>query len=954
MRSLSREMYRYTFYALAAMKVGSALIQVGIGRGLVRAATQGQDALDRLAAASLEARTRIGEISRAASDLATKLPFAFGEIVRGIELMIRAGLSLDAAQQAIGEAGKLAVISGRSIAAEAEFLAVILSSFGQSLGEGGAAAAVDQLAAAARLSRYWIDDLEDALANCMATASAMNQSLATTLTVLAAMGRKGMSAAQAGTLLNRTLAMMGNERVIAFFEGAMEAYSTLTGLPAPAVFTATGLGDIGEIMVAAAEALQLILKDIPEAMRPEAWRAIYTELAAVFGVRGIRQFLALAEIQFEDMAGNVYSGLEAYRRMLAFVRGETEGVTEATKEATGAADDYMKTIYGSWYYTRAFLRNMFQQVQINLGMPIIRVLNPVARLLGEVGAAFATVTRGTNETSKSVTQFISVMFSAVAAISAIGAAILLVNGIMMIWKGRLMDIGSSLQESLKAALGRGTVDLTTLVSGKYTVGTLLGMPPQKAGMALVLGSTLTPLAMIARIVVMIAAGFLIWKRNLGGVQERLRPIIEWFQGLLAGQRGLVRPGERGESWGKRLEAVLSGQTPFGAFILGIVRGAESFLRIFSSTVSFLITVAQGMWRATAPLRAVIRGFIRGAAWLAGLGNVERGFENLGRIIGFMAAFAAAKWVVTGGVGIVRRLIWLFGKFQESRFIVDLLGGGAFFRTLGQGFIRLAEFAAKRLGRADIAETLTKVGRVLGGQNLKAWADRISRAFIKWIIGMFQALRAGGLPAVWALFTGALRSGWVLLGKFVGGVWLALGALYKLAAAIYMHVVPSIISAARKFLLWAGASMAAGLGQMAAGWGGLLAGGAASAGLGAVLLGLGKFILPALLAAAVIAGIAFLIKSLVDAFRGSRQTATAAPAPAMALSSVPVVSEQHVSIAPTIYLPQGTPREHAEQVIAILNAEFPVRFKEEMAKGLLASNENKRRLGVAQYMTTIRS
>ena len=972
-RNVSREMYRYTFYAMAAMRIGTGLLQAAILKNLVGAATAGQDSLSRLGAISHEASLRLGDISKTATEVALRTPHSFASIVKGIEVLYRAGLSLKEAEAAIDAVARLATISGRSLATEAEFISTILISFRETLGEGGAARAINMLTEASKLSRYWFGDLEEALSNSMATASALNQTLEQTLAILTALGQKGVPAAQAGTLISRTLSQMGSEKVINFFEESLAVYRELGLGEPPALFTPAGLGDMGEIMIAAAEAWEKAMSMVPEELLPEAQKIRLMTLSEIFGIRGIRMFLALSDY-----------GLENYRKMRDTIAG--------INSELGASEEYMQRLSSSWFFSREFFRNASVAVRQMLGLPLVQFLNPVVRLLGEASVAVAKFGSNTKNAGSDIAKFITTMISLGGTLTVVAGGISLLMGIFRLWTGRFFDIGSKIRQQLVESPGIAT----QIAGGRHSAEALLGMKPERVGMLYMFGNVLGPLGLAAKIVALIAAGFLVWKYNLAGVRDRLMPIIENLKKITGiGQEKPGAPGSLGEQWGARLGRFFSTETRTGSFLTGLVSGFKRAVELFTHVLVAAYDI----------LRPIVTGFSNVVRFLfdrlaafAGDGDVRRGWERLGNLIGILTGLSIISMSINSIGKLILGAFHLYKKIFGGKAFLDIFGGGPFFRVLGRWTKGLGDIIFAVFGKLydwgirsglggrivdlflNIGTLLsTKIATAISKFNITHIVTRYAGKFLAWLwtsvlnLPTWQHLRT--IFGISGTGIKALAEGIAFVTRYVTS---HIGALLRplarpmsavisgftwLARTIVSTVIPALINFARSIYAQAVAPILGAAGGLLKG---LVVGGLSlvgAKGVAAALAATGPAGWAVLAGVGILTGIGYGIYKLVTSLRGREPTADI---PADVLSStttfgatgaaVPLASAvgltrsvgyvgpvaQEIRFSPTIVLKEGTPEEHARQILSVLEMQAPHYFRRGIEDLTVASIEDRAR------------
>jgi len=352
-----RLMFRYTYYALIMLRIGQALLARKILQAPIRAAQEADLWVRKLRALAPEVRGVWGEIEAAAIHMALTLPYTFAESLQAMEKLYRVGRPIETIAQEAEAISKLAVISGRTLEAEAGLVGTVLNVFAGRV--EGAVQVVDELAKAMTLSRFSIGDLDAALSRAMATAAAFNQSFESTLTLITAFGRAGIEAARAGTMVRRLIVRIGEpdvmrfyEQVLAIYPEAVRRWNELVQLgrvqgpiyevpqELPSLYdpeTGDIVRDLGRAVVATAQTLKIYIQAADTTIeRIRRWKEVQTALYELFGIRQIEPFLALGELAVQ--AGDkILRGVEAYdylRRQIA--------------EATGYTEEYLQEFIKSW------------------------------------------------------------------------------------------------------------------------------------------------------------------------------------------------------------------------------------------------------------------------------------------------------------------------------------------------------------------------------------------------------------------------------------------------------------------------------------------------------------------------------------------------------------------------------------------------------------------------------
>lgn len=747
-RESGRELYRYTFYAMWFAQVINAYLGLRLMRAFAGPAGAMEQALASFRAFGEATEEQSERMRSLAFELAGLYPFTASEIVRAATEMAKAGLTTEQALQNVAQVIRYATLEGASLAETASFLATMMNVFG--MGAEETAAAIDQIAMAANRSKYSFSQMRYALDMTMATAGALGQTLPELLTTLTALGRAGFPAAQAATMINAMFARLGDPEVMAFLQAALEyvqsvpeLMATMGGEP-PVLFPEWGeepgrwIGDIGEVMIAAAQALWHAVQTSADtvAARIEALRI----MTSVFGVRNIRAFLALAQFQYE-LNGQVLQGVEAYRALKREIMG-----------ASGTAQEMLEQLQGTWERTLAQLRTNLDTFKVHIGTGIIGMFNPLLRATTEVVEAFNKII----SKREGLRNVISTLMGLAAALSALTAAIGAISVAFTLALGKLRDIGTN--EAVLAELSK-----------RYSKEELEAMTPTRRGVLYLSGPFLRIWPLIRSLAFLSVLGAIAWTRDIAGLRSVLKPLVSV----------LMTPGKLSTIIVDALRRVFGPGTTLGTLGQGISAG-------FMRTVEFVLKGLVEIFRYVLPplidiLKGVFEGFmkiLRGMAWVVGLGDVSKGLERLGNVLGtllavgaLVKAFQALYHILDALHGlIISKFVMRLGKFALSL-------AGALINPMRRIFTILFTLIGTLLAKVGLLQKITGVLNLLGGG-----------------IGAFLAKLSGKILGFLGIdvLLGTIGRG-MLIGKAagIGGVLASLG-LWKLLLLVGLPLIAGFL------------------------------------------------------------------------------------------------------------------------------------------------------------------
>ena len=705
----SRVAFRYSYYALMALQLGQALLARKILQAPIKIAADAEIWAAKLKALGPEVKEQFGAIEKAAEHIAMTLPYTFTEAMEAMEKLYRVGRPAEKLGEEAQAVAQLALISGRSLEAEAGLVGTILNVFAR---DGiQAMDVVDELAKAMTLSRFSIGDFDAALSNAMATAAAFNQTFESTLTMITALGRAGVEASRAGTMVRRLLARIGEPDVMQFYEQMTELYPRVIQrwnemvqqgqvegpqIPLPEVLptlynpeTGDITQDMGRVIVATAQAMNLWIKAADSAIeRAERWRLAQQELYRLFGIRQIEPFLAMANVTYQA-GGKIYAGLEAYDKMQEEIRKATEGL--------GFSAEYVKEVMGTWQMAQRQWESSSKIFQQLFGTVMMRTAEPFIRLKTEVVNFFTKLAQSSPVLTK-----VAGGLAFVAGVGGMVAGALgIVGGVVALLRGRLADLGERALETGEAMrrLGKTTAELQA-------------MGAARVGFKYLLSYAIGPLRVLRSLLVLVGLAFAAWQLNLGGIRDKLSPILSRFN------EKLRNTGQLAEEAKKKLFGLVrteAGPTQLGLNLAAIGEGIKGALSAVVSGlmtgVALLVKFVRWGW-TNIGLRVVrfVGGVFRAVAWVLGGGNVQRGFRNIGTMLGVLIAIkailAAIHLTMVAGRGLRRLGGWLLRPLAG---LFRLGGGGGFGGGLGEGTTTWTLMATGQLG---VGRLLRQVGRAL--------------------------------------------------------------------------------------------------------------------------------------------------------------------------------------------------------------------------------------------------
>ena len=886
MQKAAQSSFRYTFYALMAMRAGQALASAVFIKGMINAADEYTHSMTRIQA-TLQATTKQMDLLRAkANEVVLKTPYGPHDTAEAMRSMAKQGLAVIQIQQAMLPTANLATMGEMSLTSSAEMLTEVLRAYRMNMNLANTATA--QLGYTASQSKYELTDLKSILEDVAPTAAGYGQSLDKTLQMITAFGRVGVKAEQAATMIRQGVMRAAKPDVQKFFEWG------LGKMGEKSLYDEQGrMRNVGEAMVASARALDQLRKQAVESGRgADFGAAVDSMIYKLFGVRQAKGFMALSGIsldQYKKFLENIKNNADAYEKQ------------------------YMETIKKDYHWARIQATATMQNLAKDLGTPMLRMLIPFKEVQAEFTGFMDKLITANSTTRALVPAILFLTGSIMGLAGALGIGV----GVTFLIKTRLADVGEQLVESGRAA-------------ARFGEDTVKGMTHAQVGFRYFKSFMMGPIHALSGLSIGAGILYYAWKHNLGGLQSFLKPFFNWWQktmintGDLAGQmmtklhKAFKFPNASGQ-----------GGSPLGGIAYGIQQSANTvFGRLVGGFVSGLKIIITVLKYTAIPIlkfsAAVIARSFGYLAWIIGGGNIERGFRRLGNALGVLVGVKLFD-VLVGKIRLFALSLYrLYGVLKVGP---EMQGGVVaaykLMRTMGFAAIH-GEIRATMIARSLAVRSFGKIFSDIfrhGGQFIAPNMGPMIGAIFKRILGepyamIRAAYTSSRLPAAYASLVGLAHQPttspilrelrmWpiALVGRFRTGVvdpiikvtmwsvgrvkWIVLGAQRAMSA---LRATIAALSALYKAggIARVGQGIWRGIAGVAVGGKilGMLGRAGGGAGIGGMLLGAGKYLLIGLLIAAVVGTIIAALKGAFRRKSGSEFTSPSLSSPAR-LSYAPV-------------------------------------------------------------------
>ena len=664
MQHAAQSTFRYTFYALMAMRVGQALISKVFIGGMTKAAKNYESSWAKIKGVLWEYRDTIKDLQQYSSDLAMTTPFGVLEISSAVLAAARAGLDAQGIKSATANAANLATLAEIGLGDATKNMIVTARMYNMEMERAGEMTSM--FAYFANKGQATAADFTKVLGVAGQAAGAYGQDIAQTLQLTQALVSAGVEVGRAGTLQRTLYSRATNPDV----QEMLQAGLAFAGR-APLYDEFGNMQNIGAAFVDATAMLEDIKQQaIARGQGAQAGSAIDALILELFGIRQGQGFLAVGRYSQEEYA-------ELYNDNWAST------LSDADKSLKERLDEIHLTLEWSNDQWAASMENL----NTTLGTPINTMIRPFVQAGTEI-VVFTNAMISSNDTAMSLIPTMMALGAAIIGISGLGG---IAAGVFFILRTRMADVGretmlimSNMTRLRRMGYFRGVSDAT------------LAVQPHRVGFAYIKSFARTPLKVLGGVALLGGMVAYAWKKNLWNLKERTQEFTSWWKDSV-GESGTVgkrmykwwyalthySSNEGTEGYTGRLNPKLKAFTDIfqpGGYLEKIGYGFGAVFKV----VGRIFT--DGIWPVVKLVYKGFFGIIKGMAWLRGFGNTQRGFEafarGLGKIIALGLMWKAAKGIWAVGTAIQ----WLLTK----------MGSGVLFKSVKRMWsIMIAERVAYR-------------------------------------------------------------------------------------------------------------------------------------------------------------------------------------------------------------------------------------------------------------------
>lgn len=404
-----------------SLTVGISLPVAGAGAAIIKTGADFEQAMSSvtslLSDTEKQSEKSTGSLHNLAIQMGADTAFGAVDAAKGIEELIKAGVSMDAiVSGGLKSSLDLAVAGELDLASAAEIASTALNSFSKDgLSVEGAA---NILAGAANASATSVSELKESLAAVASVASAAGQTFDGTTTALAIMAQNGLKGSDAGTSLKTML--MGLQPTTKAATSAMKQLGIITADGTNQFINANGsFKSMSEI----AGVLQNSMAGLTDAQRLATMETIFgsdaVRAANILYKEGEQGFIAMSAAMGNTTAAEVAAEkMNNLKGSVEQVKGSLETAAVQIYETNNGPLKSMVDMVGSLIDWFSRLSPQVQQIIIIVGL--------LAAAMGPLMIAIAGVTMALN--------FLAANPIVLIIMGIIAAIALLVGAFMWLWK----------------------------------------------------------------------------------------------------------------------------------------------------------------------------------------------------------------------------------------------------------------------------------------------------------------------------------------------------------------------------------------------------------------------------------------------------------------------------------------------------------------------------------------
>ena len=601
MQGAAQSTFRYTFYALMAIRVGQMLLSKVFIKGMSEAAEKYTYSWAKIRGILQAAKEDIVALTDKARELALTTPFGPVDITESMGAAARAGLGQAQIMATTEHAAHLATLGEIDLTEATE--AMITTARAYNIAMEDSAKITDIFAYFETKGIAKTQDFISVLGKAGTSAAAYNQALAQTLQLAQALVSVGNPAEEVGTLM-RQLYTKGSTKEV---QMALQAGLRFMGLQP--LYTEQGqMRNIGEAYIGFAKLIQEAVSTgkITGSERDQL-------VEELFGVRQARGFLSLSRYT-----------LEKYRELY------DNNWDAMLEDAHKALEERLAQIRLELTWTKQQFQATRANIANTLGVPINQMIRPLYQVATET-VAFTDYLINMNETTRSL---IPAMLGLGAAIIGMAGAVGLGAGLWMLLKTRVADFGQEIAHQ--------AVQMQRLRSMGYFRG-IAEPSTARVGFAYFRSRIRTPLKILAGVSLLGGLVAVAWKNNLWNLQGHTKKFLDWWR------ENMNKTGSVAEKLAGGVKSITGHGTPLGTFLRGF---AAQFKRggAMETIGNVVISVAKGLGWAlrhfVIPTLKVfgvmLSGLFKFAAFSLGVGDVSRGIERFGMALGWLITLSLVE------------------------------------------------------------------------------------------------------------------------------------------------------------------------------------------------------------------------------------------------------------------------------------------------------------------------